>query len=147
MVMNSSRKKTKEDEKHAETACSQAGRGKAIQQRLAGVEDDAVLRTTFPPLIAWETDDDGEEEQEECPAREKGPVIASGDGGSKGSWVMAVCFAFWCSVESRREQPSSGCRWREDGGGRGRREEDEDEEKEEEEEEEEGEEETTAMKR
>lgn len=36
------------------------------------------------------------EEQEECPAREKGPVIASGDGGSKGSWVMAVCFAFWC---------------------------------------------------
>ncbi|KDB29816.1 hypothetical protein H112_07817, partial [Trichophyton rubrum D6] len=39
------------------------------------------------------------------------------------------------SVESRREQPSSGCRWREDGGGRGRREEDEDEEKEEEEEE------------
>lgn len=44
--MNCFRKKTKEpeEEKHAETARSQAGRGKAIQQRLAGVEDDAVVR-------------------------------------------------------------------------------------------------------
>ncbi|EGE02467.1 hypothetical protein TEQG_01503 [Trichophyton equinum CBS 127.97] len=43
MAVNWSRKEN-EEEKHAETACSQAGRGKAVQQRLAGVEGDAVVR-------------------------------------------------------------------------------------------------------